>query len=136
LVVDKMGKFFPLKRCEVSGVLHELENTRWVPATLGSAPVTLAQQQREPFIVLQPAEHRVSGFAGCNQFTGSYQLAADKLNFSQVSMTRMACQEGADIEQRLLKALENTASWRIDGDRLQLQDDQGANVANFKARNL
>jgi copper homeostasis protein (lipoprotein) len=136
LVVDKMGKFFALRTCEVSGVNHEIETTRWVPATLGSAPVTLGQQQREPFIVFQTNEHRVTGFAGCNQLSGTYQLNGEQLKFSQTAATRMACAQGMDIEQRLLKALEATATWRIDGDRLQLRDSQGDVVANFKALNL
>jgi heat shock protein HslJ len=135
LVVAKMGKFYPLRTCEASTVTHELTTTRWVPAVIAAVPVTLVPQQREPFIVLQSGDRRITGFSGCNQLSGSYHLAADELKILPAATTRMACAQGMDIEQRLLKALEATASWRIEGDRLDLLDKQREILAIFKSAN-
>ena len=46
----------------------------------------------------------VSGSGGCNTLTGSYELDSDKLTFSQMASTRMACPEGMDTEKAYLKA--------------------------------
>jgi copper homeostasis protein (lipoprotein) len=116
-------------------VTHELTTTRWVPAVIAAVPVTLVPQQREPFIVLQSGDRRITGFSGCNQLSGSYHLAADELKILPAATTRMACAQGMDIEQRLLKALEATASWRIEGDRLDLLDKQREILAIFKSAN-
>ena len=115
-------------------VVHDLQITRWVPVTIGSQPLTLAPQQREPFIVLQA--NRVSGYGGCNRLSGGYEQAANALKFTQIAATRMACEHGSDIEQSLLKVLESAASWRIAGDKLELLDSTGKVLAAFVARNL
>jgi heat shock protein HslJ len=114
-------------------VVHELQSTRWVAVTIDLQPITLAPQQREPFIVLQ--SNRVTGYGGCNRLSGGYEHAASALKFTQVATTRMACEHGSDIEQSLLKVLESTAAWRIAGDKLELLDN-GKVLAAFVARNL
>jgi heat shock protein HslJ len=115
-------------------VVHELQITRWVPVSIDAQPVTLAPQQREPFIVLQ--SNRVSGYGGCNRLSGGYEQGASTLKFTQIATTRMACEQGGDIEQSLLKVLESTASWRITDDKLELLDNAGNVLAGFVARNL
>ena len=115
-------------------VVHELQSTRWVPITIDSKPITLAPQQREPFIVLQA--NRVSGYGGCNRLSGGYEQSASALKFTQIATTRMACEQGGDIEQSLLKVLEAAASWRIAGDKLELLDSVGNVLAALVARNL
>jgi heat shock protein HslJ len=115
-------------------VVHELQSTRWVPVAIDSQPITLAPQQREPFIVLQ--SNRVTGYGGCNRLSGGYEQGASTLKFTQIAATRMACEQGGDIEQSLLKALESTASWRITDDKLELLDSAGNVLAGFVARNL
>jgi copper homeostasis protein (lipoprotein) len=115
-------------------VVHELQSTRWVPVTIDSQPITLAPQQREPFIVLQT--NRVSGYGGCNRLSGGYEHSTSALKFTQVATTRMACEQGSDIEQSMLKVLESTAAWRIAGDKLELLDNAGNVLAGFAARNL
>jgi heat shock protein HslJ len=115
-------------------VVHELQSTRWVPITIDSQPITLAPQQREPFINLQ--SNRVTGYGGCNRLSGGYEHGASALKFTQVATTRMACEQGGDIEQSLLNVLESTAAWRIAGDKLELLDNAGNVLAAFVARNL
>jgi heat shock protein HslJ len=116
-------------------VTHELAGTRWVLTQLGSDPVVPAQGRPEQFIALDSSQQRVAGNAGCNRLIGSYTLEGDQLGFSQMATTRMACPD-MERESALLKALEATKSWRIDGAQLDLLD-AGANLlARFEARNL
>jgi len=134
LVVDKMGRFFPLRTCEGGAVLHQLEATRWVPTIIGSTALILPPQQHEPFIQLQG--QRLIGYGGCNQLSGGYERELNALKFTQIAATRMACQQGSDIERSLLQVLESTASWRIVGDKLELLDGTGTVLAGFVARIL
>lgn len=116
-------------------VTHDLEGTRWVHMEIAGQAVSVNDQQREQYIVLESMEHHVVGNAGCNRLRGSYALDAGSLAFSQLGTTRMACPD-MDRETALLKALESTASWRIEGAYLELFDGSGATLARFESRNL
>ncbi|KND56958.1 Heat shock protein [Candidatus Paraburkholderia schumanniana] len=54
---------------------------------------------------------RVSGFSGCNRFTGTYDLKGGKLSFGPLAGTRMACASGAGaaLERPYLDALAHVA---------------------------
>jgi heat shock protein HslJ len=66
---------------------------------------------RPPTLRLDSKEGRASGFAGCNRFSGSYQLAGDRLTFGPLLSTKMACERGMDVEAAYLDALAKTGSW-------------------------
>lgn len=135
LIVDQMGRFSPNESCGARGVTHELESTRWVLVRLGDEPVPSAGGQREPYIALEPTEHRISGHGGCNRLVGGYQLNDGELKFTQLALTRMACPD-MKLEGTFAKALNATVSWKVTGNHLELFDANGAQVARFEARNL
>ena len=111
-----------------------LENTYWKLMRLDGEAVAVADAQREPHFILQPEQKRVAGSGGCNRLVGSYALDGAKLVFSQMGGTRMACPEGMDVEQAFHAALGKVATWRVDGDTLELFDASGALVAQFESR--
>jgi len=113
--------------------LVALEDTYWQLAQLGGTPVTLAAGQRAPYVVLDSTRHRASGYAGCNRMMGGYSVDGVKLTFTQMAGTMMACLQGMEMEQALHEALARVTSWRIEGDRLDLLDANGAVVAAFTA---
>src|SRR5262249_54650679 len=49
-----------------------IENTYWKLIRAGTLTVQVPADTQEPHFILQPDEGRVSGFGGCNLFTGSY----------------------------------------------------------------
>ena len=64
---------------------------------------------------------QVSGNAGCNQFFGAYQRDQEKIWFSDLGMTEMACMEPDGLmeqEQYLLEFLENIQRFERDTDKL------------------
>lgn len=113
-----------------------LENTYWRVTAIAGAPVRVGERQREPHLILHPQGRRLSGHGGCNSLVGSYTLDADKLAFSRIAGTMMACLAGMDQEQALHRALRAVTRWRIDGDRLDLLDAQGAVVLQAQAQAL
>ena len=130
--VDLLMRMPP--RTEPTASTATLEDTYWKLVRLGGTAVTVADGQREPHFVLQPGERRVAGSGGCNRMMGSYALDGDKLTFGQMAGTMMACPEGMDVEGAFHAALGKVATWRIDGETLELFDAGGASVAEFESR--
>jgi len=48
----------------------------------------------------------LSGFGGCNNFFGSYQLTGDEIKIDPLGSTMMACEKGMNQEAVVLQALE------------------------------
>jgi putative lipoprotein len=111
-----------------------LENTNWRLTTLGNQSFVAAESKREPFIRLQSGDKSVVGFGGCNQMMGAYTLNGDKLSFSQLAGTMMACQGGMETESAFHAALGKVARWRIGGQQLELLDAAGMILARFEQR--
>lgn len=111
-----------------------LRNTYWKLVRLNDAPVTVADNQREPHLMLSMREPRLSGNGGCNALTGGFELEDDtQLRFTGIASTRMACPEGMAQEALFLKTLDKVASYRLVGESLEMLDAQGAVVARFVA---
>jgi heat shock protein HslJ len=71
---------------------------------------------------------QVSGSAGCNRYTGTYQRSGDLLSFGPVAATRMACAPPIlDQEMAFLGLLESGVryEWTSD-DRLILHPADGS----------
>jgi heat shock protein HslJ len=78
----------------------------------------------------------MQGFAGCNRLLGSYELKGEKLKFGRMASTRMACQNGMELEASFMQALESTVIWKIEGEHLELSDSKGTLLARFESRYL
>jgi heat shock protein HslJ len=79
---------------------------------------------------LHAADARVSGFGGCNQFTGGYRTARANLRFEQLAATLMACPYSEE-ERAFMDALQRVTSYQILGESLDLRDRSGS-VARFR----
>ncbi len=70
---------------------------------------------------------RVSGFSGCNQYSGGATEKDDSLAFGQLMSTMMACDESRMLlEKRFLGLLDQVARFSISDDTLSLLDADGA----------
>ena len=104
----------------------------WVLTELGGEAVGPAAGGQRPSIHFE-AGVRVYGFAGCNRFHGSYETRGAVLEFSPLAMTRRACAEGMETEQRFADALSRVAGYEIDEDTLALLDAGGERLAVLRA---
>jgi len=93
----------------------------WAVSVAGAAPVA----GREPTITF--AADRVSGTTGCNQYFGGYTLVGGAIAFSEVGMTRMACDDAiGQIEGAFTSALTAATTAAIDAEgRLHLAGTGG-----------
>ena len=63
------------------------------------------------------ADGAVSGFAGCNTFSGSYSTDGSALTFGPVATTEMACQRPVSaVESDYLSALSGVTRWSVEPD--------------------
>jgi len=95
-----------------------LDGAAWRLTELsGVQSAALAKLDRP--VALRLESGRLSGFAGCNNFSGSYALTGDQLKIGPVASTQMACPEpGSSIESAFHKALSGTLRYAVDGDHL------------------
>jgi heat shock protein HslJ len=109
-----------------------LEKTYWVLTELNGNPIATINEAKKLNLLLDPESKTASGFAGCNQFTGSYTLEGKKLNLKNLAATRMFCEKTMEIETSYLQALSETDSYKIEEHVLFLtKGDQ--QVAKFQA---
>lgn len=111
-----------------------LENTYWKLIRLGTAAVVVGDNQREPHFILHPDDKRVSGSGGCNRLAGTYALDGNRLTFSRMAGTMMACPSGMEQERSFHDALGRAATWRIEGEQLELSDASGNVISRFESR--
>lgn len=109
-----------------------LEGTYWRAIELAGKPLPEVNPKREAY--LQFEDGRVSGSDGCNRLMGSYLRSGDRITFSQVAGTLMACADATGLEGAFRDALQKTARMTIAGDRLALLDAAGALLVRFAAR--
>ncbi|MDB5988951.1 MAG: hslJ [Herbaspirillum sp.] len=97
---------------------------------VGVRPIILRFDQNE-----NGDEGRVSGHAGCNQFSAPYVLRdANEITIATPVATRMACApEVMDFEARLLDKLESISSYKITRNTMDLTAADG-HVLSFRAR--
>ncbi|MFN3460377.1 MAG: META domain-containing protein [Oceanibaculum sp.] len=135
ILVERFDRLSTERACD-PGVpaSNTLANGYWRLIALEGEPVAPAEGGREPHLLLLPEPMRYAAHAGCNQIAGGYRLEGDKLRFGAGIATRMACPEPAmSREAVLMTVLQETATWRIDGDRLSLLDESGQPRAQFLA---
>ena len=80
------------------------------------------------------ADQRLSGSAGCNTYQATYETMDHSLSIGPALSTRKACEESI-LTQELayLNALQATATYSIQGDRLELKSADGSTQAIFVA---
>lgn len=132
LIPERFIEVRPGETCGEPAARADLVGTRWVPTQLGGEPVVVPEDRKQPFLTLAEGEARAFGDAGCNRFSGSYELDGHALSFGPLAMTKMACPD-PNPETAFAEALNATRSWRVLGQMLELYDESGARVARLQA---
>lgn len=108
-----------------------LTGVEWQLVELDGKPAGFGANGKPATLMLDGTAFRASGYAGCNQFSGSYTLTGLALTFGSLAMTRMYCEGGQTLEDAYAKALAATTGQRISGGRLELLTGTSV-VARFK----
>lgn len=65
-------------------------------------------------------EGRLTGFTGCNNFTGNFDLDASGINLDPGAVTKKACE--GDGENQFLSALSKVNNYKVSKNKLTLMD--------------
>jgi heat shock protein HslJ len=133
LVVERFIGIWPDETCPPRPATAPLAGTTWNLIQLAGQPIITTDPQRQPHLILDDDAHRVAGSGGCNRLMGGYERDGDRITFSQVATTMMACPDAMDTEAAFTKALAQVAAWRVLGQQLELLDDAGKRVARLQA---
>jgi heat shock protein HslJ/uncharacterized membrane protein len=80
---------------------------------------------RQP-LTMRFEQNRVSGFSGCNRFTGAYAVDGDVVTFSKLAGTMMACPEPeTSLETAFRAALGGPLRYSVAGEKLSLRPASG-----------
>lgn len=103
---------------------QNLENIHWVLTTYGE-PDNLTKVIKGTRITanFEKTYSQIRGSAGCNSYSGQYDIENGDLSISQIAYTEMACLGPKGImeqEQDYLDILTEADSYQIDGVILQI----------------
>lgn len=114
----------------------DLAGSAWVATGVNNGRQAVVSSARTEALTLElDREGRVSGSAGCNRFTGTYELAPEGgIRLGPLATTRKLCPdpEVMALEQEYLAALQRAAVVELSGERLGLRDADGATQATFR----
>ncbi len=107
----------------------------WKLKTLEGKDIKMGEnQEKEVYFILKENETAVTGFAGCNDFFGTYTLEkGDRIRFSKMGSTLKICPDVDFNESDFFKVFELTDSYKISGDTLELYVGRRAPLAVFEA---
>ncbi len=92
-----------------------------------------ASATKEPHLNLKSEGNRLTGHSGCNSFFGGFTLnPGNKITFSQIGSTRMAC-PNMETESQLFQVLGEVDNYIINGDTLLLNKAKMAPLARLEA---
>jgi len=107
-----------------------LTNTYWKLIAMDEVDYEPVDTKREAHLILRP-DHRITGFGGCNNFSGSWLMEDERLVIGPLLSTRMACPD-MDSERVLLSALDGAVGTDIMGEILTISGTDGTEL-RFRA---
>jgi heat shock protein HslJ len=113
----------------VSATDKALEGVTWRLSGFGSKGPEIPADSSRP-VTARFEAGRVSGFSGCNTFTGSYKVEGDRVMLGQLAGTMMACPAPETaIESAFRAAFSGAVRYAIRADQLALHAESGAMLA-------
>ncbi|MCI5140613.1 MAG: META domain-containing protein, partial [Candidatus Electrothrix sp. ATG1] len=125
----------PYRSCnEKKRRIVSITDNRWYLIELKGNRPGKKDVSTPPFLKVQGEEQLIQGFAGCNNFTGSWFFTGNDFVFNRdrIATARMACPVGMEVEDAFLQALDNTRRYTIRGDILSLRDRRGRVLARMR----
>ncbi len=118
---------------KVSADMDKINGTFILHSFDGEA-IMVPQDKQFPTLKFDDSTKQVSGFAGCNNVSGSYSTDAGELKFINLVATKKACFND-EYEAKILKALNDANDYEISEDLLILKQGN-ENILFLKKLNL
>ena len=109
-----------------------IADREWALTSLGDNTAPLGNGGQPVTLTLQSSDTRAFGNAGCNRYSGPYTLSGDQLSFGPAMSTKMACEQGMEVEMAYLAILNNVTSYQATDSSLTLSGTAGP-LARFRS---
>jgi heat shock protein HslJ len=111
-----------------------IEGRTWKLKMLDGKDMTDLKLEKDVFFMLNKEDSRVNGFSGCNNMMGSYTLEeGNRIKFSQMGSTMMACPDVTFNERDFLEVFELADNYTINNNELSINVGRRAPLAVFEA---
>ena len=107
-----------------------LSGTDWQLVKVNGAKIAASKA----VIRFDEEKSRVSGNGGCNAFGGTLTENGANITITQVISTKMACQQGADTENKFFRNLAAVTKYKLTGGKLKLYAGSAV-VLEFRKKN-
>lgn len=97
-----------------------LTDTYWKLVAIDGERYEHTTDEREPHLRFLINDDTVSGFTGCNFFTGRFEVRNARLEFGLIAVTQRPCMDESDLEYSYLSSLRSANRFVIEGDMLRL----------------
>lgn len=108
--------------------VNPLAGSRWSVVQFNNGSVITTLIDGSNIAIEFDGDSQIAGNSGCNSFNGSYQVSNNSLSVSQLAGGMMNCEEPEGVMQQealFQSALQSAATFRIDGNRLEIQNGAG-----------
>ncbi len=109
----------------------KLTGVRWRLTELMGQAVTATEPDMTPYLQFGE-DGRVSGFAGCNQFTGAYEAEGLRLSFKPMATTQKACLN-ASVEAQFIATIQGIDNYSLNESGLAFYKARTAALLRFTA---
>jgi len=113
-----------------------LVDTIWVLTGYGNPENLVPSEAGVMSTLIFASDGRLSGNAGCNNYSAEYSLDGTQMTMGLPISNRMACIKGMDQEQAFLQLLEAAQSYRLGVNALEIMIAGGTKVMRFSAQHL
>jgi len=119
---------------EVKDGQMSLANTHWQLSMLGGHAITAEVTPRMPHLTFSQENNKVAGFAGCNRFSGNYEVLADRVNLTELAITQKMCFQQMNLESQFVTALSEVDHYTVIDNTLTLFSNSGLVLGQFTAQ--
>ena len=134
---------FAMKSCGNQKATANMQNdinAKQVEKLSGTYTITIignnTKLPEDAHLTFDESKLRVSGYAGCNRFSGDYSTEGNTIKFGALVSTKMYCKRFMDIENNLLRALEKANYFSLENGILSIQADTNVMVRATESKTI
>ena len=112
-----------------------LEDVSWQAIGINNGRGGVVSAENTHLATAVFAYGKISGNAGCNDFTAAYEIEGDQITIGRAMTTRKHCAEPHGImeqERQYLQALARVHTYTLKPNRLELRDENGSLQVSFQ----
>lgn len=121
-----------------AAAVSDLSGTSWQATGVNNgAQAVVSNETTSDLTLTFGADGTVTGFAGCTEFGGQFSMDGSSISLTNLAATQPCTDSVALIgaQDQYLAALAAATTYRIDGNTLELRDNDGALQVGFTSSN-